>query len=1325
MFPATENPHNLDIPAAGEQIIKTMFASYRRVVIRQEFGGGFSGGRVFEVQPIKADGTPELPVVVKLATISLIQKEWRAYRQHIHRRLPNIAEVNTDPVLLPEIGWGGLCYTLMGAGDFEVISLHDYCRRADITAEETGRVLDRLLRMMRHIWSYYQARTEFSWGSSYDSVLPVNLLIQVSRPDLADYVSIVPESLPIEPIKPGKLVRLSGFAVNKVDLTTRTVDFNRPQPPAYSLRCKFPPDQPLAAYQTNQIIDSIEGRVLESRASRLQDEARRALGPDFDPDLPIISLLPQADFNLPNPLLALPTLSPYSSGVNVASIHGDFNMENILIEAETGMVSLIDFAEAREDHILHDFLRLETEVITKILPEILYRRELAPLPILASLYWQLHWTTLQQTWTKPILAHPDLKKSWTTLTTIRRAAQQYLFEAGDTSEYYRGLVLYLLGALKFKSLNNLPESPLPKQLALWGAVLAYQFFTNPPPDQSALPPYLAALFKPQPPIIVGTDGVPPANQLAQPEAEQMLAILPLDFIPTLRPLPPHSRMPLGRNPLFVGRRADLQGLARAIKGGGAVAIGQMETAATTGLGGMGKTQLACEFVHRYGQFFAGGVFWLSFADPRAIPAEIAACGATMELRPDFDERPLEEQVRLVLAAWQKPIPRLLVFDNCEDPTLLTQWRPTSGSCRILLTSRRADWEATLGVQALPLDVLSRPESIALLREHQPDADDTSLNAIAEELGDLPLAIHLAGSYLARYRYAVSPDVYLQQLHDLALLRHRSLQGSSISPTGHIQHVGRTFALSYEEFNPNDPIDALALAILARSACFAPGESIPYHLLLLSLNLNENNPDATFQAEDGLARLVELGLVKRNTDNTIRLHRLVAAFVRDVMRDEILQAQAAVETAVFKEANRLNETGYPAPLLAWQPHLRIVTDRAEKREDEGGARLCNELGKHLWRIGDYVGAHPYYEKALAIRLKIVGKKHPNTAESLNNFGCLLRDQGELAIARPYLEEALRIRKEVLGEKHRDTAESYNQMGRWLYQEMDLNAAQQCFERALAVSREVLGEEHPLTADYLNNLGMCWKGLDDLTGAQQCLEQALAIRQKVLGAEHPRTALSLNNMGYLLQEMGRPAEARPYHEQALAIRQKILGEKHPDTGESLNNLGNLLQAQGDLEAARAYLERALAVYEQILGTQHPDTAFTLNNLGTLLQTQGDLNGAQFYLEQALTIRQKALMEDHPLKAVSLNNLGLLMQAQGNLDGARHYLQQALAIRQKALGEAHLLTAESLNNLGALLEAQGDLHGAQCNYEQALKIFESGLGLDHADTRTVRDSLASLKT
>ena len=110
---------------------------------------------------------------------------------------------------------------------------------------------------------------------------------------------------------------------------------------------------------------------------------------------------------------------------------------------------------------------------------------------------------------------------------------------------------------------------------------------------------------------------------------------------------------------------------------------------------------------------------------------------------------------------------------------------------MLVTSRRADWGPALDIPILALDVLRRTESLALLREHQPDADSALLDEIAHELGDLPLALHLAGSYLARYRHTTDAASYLASLRQTSPLRHQSLRGGVLSPTEHDPHVALT------------------------------------------------------------------------------------------------------------------------------------------------------------------------------------------------------------------------------------------------------------------------------------------------------------------------------------------------------------------------------------------------------------------------------------------------------------------------------------------------------------------------------------------------------
>ena len=160
-----------------------------------------------------------------------------------------------------------------------------------------------------------------------------------------------------------------------------------------------------------------------------------------------------------------------------------------------------------------------------------------------------------------------------------------------------------------------------------------------------------------------------------------LSNLPVTELAEHAPLPHPSNIPLLRNDTFTGRKASLIALAKALKGDDAAAISQVSTC--TGMGGIGKSQLASEFAHRYGQYFQGGVFWLNCAEPNAIGAAIATFAQHyIDGQPPDD---INEQIALVSSHWQDGLPRLLIFDNLEDPYLLSALQPPSGRCRILIT----------------------------------------------------------------------------------------------------------------------------------------------------------------------------------------------------------------------------------------------------------------------------------------------------------------------------------------------------------------------------------------------------------------------------------------------------------------------------------------------------------------------------------------------------------------------------------------------------------------------------------------------------------------
>jgi Tfp pilus assembly protein PilF len=1203
MYPQIDNPAGLDLSPDAIQVLQQIFARYKRVIIIKEFTVGLSGGRVLEVRPIKADGTPELPTVVKLATISMIQQEWRAYQKHIHNRLPHVASVTARPTILTTTGWGGLRYPMMGGGDQDIISLYDFCRQPDVGADHIQTVLERLLRIMDNVWGFNYAALNFSLLSSYELVLPPHLLIRTSSfPAGAAITLISPRSLPRSALQPGDAVSLTGFAVQKVDPARRTVTLRgpatRPGAPVFGIRLRISESDPMPDYRAQQIVDVPIAEVIETRESRLRAEvAELALGID-----PAASHIPLAEHAwLPNPLEALPKLLKQTRSVNIATIHGDFNLENILLEPQLGDISLIDFAEARQDHVLHDLLHLETEIVTHILPNAIQRHQLDPVLVLVALGWRLHRAMTHPAHEHSLPQYPELRKPWVMLRAIRRAARRYLFDADDPSEYYQGLTLYLLGALRYKNLSQRAEHPLPKRIAFWAATLAYQWLLH--PDARTPPPVLAALLDRSRSLwTAGTDheaGAAPdstsptvARSLPHTEgiAADLLAALPIDRLPPVGRLPSGSRMLLERNPRFVGRQEELKLLAAGLKRG---EIGDPDLAnvamAIVGMGGIGKTQLACEFAYRFGRFFAGGVFWLSCADPQAVPTEIAACGEreALNLRVNFGELPQAAQVQLVLAEWQKPIPRLLIFDNCEAPDLLTRWRPQHGACRILVTSRRADWETTLGIPTLAPDVLRRADSLALLREHQPDAEGALLDAIAGELGDLPLALHLAGSYLARYRHTTDASGYLAGLRRSSPLEHQSLRAGGLLPTEHVPHVARTFALSYDQLDGDEPAAKLARRLIYGAACLAPGEPIPESLVRLALDAqHEDAAEAArvgFELGSAINQLVELGLARVEANRALWLHRLVVAFTRERMSDLLERVQSAVERALHAEAERLNALRDPAELRGWQVHLRFVADAAQLRGDVEAADLCHTLAEHLYQTGDYHGARAYHKCALSIRQAALGADHPATARSLRGVGQVSLFFGDVAQARPYFEQALAIQTVTLGD-HDDTATTLNNLGFLLQRQGQLAAARQCHEEALRMRRSVLGAEHPAVVESLCNLAYIEYAQGNLDAAHDLLQQALAVQRKATGDEHPETASVLTNLGDLLVAQGKLEEAEGVFSQALAIQERELGAEHPETARTLGGLGDVRHRFGDATGAKWYYERALNVFLACHGADH---------------------------------------------------------------------------------------------------------------------------------------------
>ena len=100
--------------------------------------------------------------------------------------------------------------------------------------------------------------------------------------------------------------------------------------------------------------------------------------------------------------------------------------------------------------------------------------------------------------------------------------------------------------------------------------------------------------------------------------------------------------------------------------------------------------------------------------------------------------------------------------------------------------------------------------------------------------------------------------------------------------------------------------------------------------------------------------------------------------------------------------------------------KLATLTGSQQQDQHGlASFDIMIGFLLQAMGDLPAARPYYERALAVRERVLGPEHPDTAAGLNNLGALLVELGRVDEGRPFLERALAIYTARLGPDHPDT------------------------------------------------------------------------------------------------------------------------------------------------------------------------------------------------------------------------------------------------------------------------------------------------------------------
>jgi CHAT domain-containing protein/Tfp pilus assembly protein PilF len=360
-----------------------------------------------------------------------------------------------------------------------------------------------------------------------------------------------------------------------------------------------------------------------------------------------------------------------------------------------------------------------------------------------------------------------------------------------------------------------------------------------------------------------------------------------------------------------------------------------------------------------------------------------------------------------------------------------------------------------------------------------------------------------------------------------------------------------------------------------------------------------------------------------------------------------------------------------------------------------------------------------EQALAIRERLQGPTHPDTAGSLAGLGALHLDRGQFHEARRRLDRAGELYETAVDPDPVSHARVLDDLGilTWTSRR-DLAVARSLLERAVRLKEETLGTSHPEVARSLNRLAKLLRETANQGQAREMHDRALAIQLATLGPTHPDLAASHAGLAFALELEGRFREATAQHERALEVLRTSLRPDHPRVAAAMVRLADDRQAWGDFEDARVLLERALEVQQGALGPDHPTLGDTYRKLGDGLMLVARYAEARAHYERALTVAEAAYGSGHRQVALAINNLALHYKNIADYDEAIPRLQQAAEIWGK-LGDP--LEGAALYNLGNVYLQKGDHGSARSFYQRALALFEERLDPSHPFVASALEGLA----
>ncbi|MGW1680991.1 FxSxx-COOH system tetratricopeptide repeat protein [Saccharopolyspora sp. NPDC002376] len=764
-----------------------------------------------------------------------------------------------------------------------------------------------------------------------------------------------------------------------------------------------------------------------------------------------------------------------------------------------------------------------------------------------------------------------------------------------------------------------------------------------------------------------------------------------------------------RNPIFTGREEPLAQLEGRLKDGGATAI---LPSTLHGMSGIGKTQIAVEHIYRHLADY-DLVWWVQSGQPAQIRAGLTELAQSLQLPGSSEAHTAVPAVREALRRGY-PIRRwLLVFDAAESPEDVRPFFPANGPGDIIITSRNPDWAEV----ARPLEVMlfERAESKALLRSRGPEITEEESDALAEKLGDLPLAIAQAAAWRAETGMPVSEylrvfDEKVAEILDVS------------APNDYEVSLAAAWNVSLEELEERNPA---AHQLLQVCAFFAP-EPIS-RSLFTGLRGTSIAPelDAALRDPLRLGRAIRdinrFGLAKIDHRNdTLQLHRLVQLVLRDRMSP---QRRTEVRHGAHLLLANL-DPGDPADPAQWSRFQAILphayASNVLECEDPWVRQLVIDLMEYLFFWGDHHESAVLGRRAMEVWSARLDETDPQLLQVAAKLGPHLCILGGFVEAAELNQRTLALRRQTSGENSEETLDAELSVAFDLKAKGDFSLARDMNLSTYQKAKALYGEDDPVTLAAVHDFAVTLRLLGDYQGARELNEDTARRRGEVHGYD---SAYAVNTLGGLILdrlELGDYVWAHGEMERLFDRCRKLFGEDKAITLYCQHRLAIAARKNGDHRGAFELSNGALELFRFRYGVDHPNTLACAISHSIDLRHEGDLPNARKLGEDTFDRYRRGLGEDHPHTLSAAIDVAVTLRRLGEVDGARQLDERSVEQFRAIFGPEQPQALIAVINLASDLALLGDVETALDLSTEAVQRAERVFGTDHPTTIAATQNL-----